>query len=60
MDYWKLDQVFELGPKVLEFEKKCPKLNLEFRNRKNWANHMGCNWWLCQPSQLKKNKKSAL
>ncbi len=36
----KLDQVFELGPKVLEFEKKCLKLNLEFRN----PNHTGCNW----------------
>jgi hypothetical protein len=31
----KIDQVFEVGPKVLEFEKKCPKLNLEFRNWKN-------------------------
>jgi hypothetical protein len=27
----KLDQVFELGPKVLEFEKKCQNLNLQFR-----------------------------
>ncbi len=58
----KVDQVFELGPKerFLNFEKKCQKLNFEFRNGKNWANHMGCNWVTLSTISVKKKKKSAL